>query len=303
VAIGGNTIVAGGPQENGQIGAVYVFVEPAGGWTNMTETAKLTASDEIPGNLLGTSVSIAGNTIVAGAFQNNTVGIVYPVGPGAAYVYEEPAGGWTSMTETAKLTASDGQSGDDLGYNVVTLGDTIAAAAPNATVGGNSHAGAIYVYQRRGPTWTSGTETAKLTASDAGFGTALGFSMDISGTTIAAEGAGWDYIFTKPAGGWVSGTQTAELKDPKAVFVVGVAIFQGYVVAGEPGPHPAESHGALYVEPSTGWANEGPTTYLRQPADSVGEFGRAVAMRGNTIVIASPSFNGGQSIVYVYSPN
>ena len=43
VAISGNTVVAGSPTADGvkpQAGAAYVFVQPAGGWANMTQTAK-----------------------------------------------------------------------------------------------------------------------------------------------------------------------------------------------------------------------------------------------------------------------
>ena len=48
VAIWGDTIVGGAPATVTATltqGAVYVFVEPRGGWHSETETAKLTASD------------------------------------------------------------------------------------------------------------------------------------------------------------------------------------------------------------------------------------------------------------------
>ncbi len=69
VAISGNTVVVGASGANGSNGAAYVFTEPASGWANMTETAKLTASDVYPdqGSVLGESVSIDGDTVVVGA--------------------------------------------------------------------------------------------------------------------------------------------------------------------------------------------------------------------------------------------
>jgi hypothetical protein len=64
VAVSGNTVVVGAPiatiGSNIVQGAVYVFVKPAGGWANMTETAKLTASDGTPVSLFGLSVAISG---------------------------------------------------------------------------------------------------------------------------------------------------------------------------------------------------------------------------------------------------
>jgi FG-GAP repeat len=89
-------------------GAVLVFVKPATGWTDMTETALLLASDGRPGEYLGESVAISddGSTIVAGA----------PLWPadhtfrGAAYVFVRPTSGWANMTETARLTSTDGSN-------------------------------------------------------------------------------------------------------------------------------------------------------------------------------------------------
>ena len=73
VAVAGSTIVAGSPLAAGVLpghyhdGAVYVFVKPAGGWANATQTAKLTGSDAGSIYELGVSVAISGDTIVAGA--------------------------------------------------------------------------------------------------------------------------------------------------------------------------------------------------------------------------------------------
>lgn len=76
VAISGNTIAVGAPYEtigtNEHQGAVYVFTKPASGWSNMTQTAKLTVSDEALSGELGYSLAFSGNTIVAGAPGANT---------------------------------------------------------------------------------------------------------------------------------------------------------------------------------------------------------------------------------------
>jgi hypothetical protein len=91
VAVSGQTIVAGAPAArvggNRLQGAVYVFTEPAGGWADATQTATLTASDGAIGDLLGYSVAIGGNTIVAGAPEatENT-----HLDQGAAYVFVRP---------------------------------------------------------------------------------------------------------------------------------------------------------------------------------------------------------------------
>ena len=105
VAISGTTIVAGAPGHtvdgHAQQGAVYVFTEPASGWADATQTAELTASDGAASDFLGVSVAVDGATVVAGAPGAAS-------GKGAVYVFSEPAGGWSSGTQTATLTASDG---------------------------------------------------------------------------------------------------------------------------------------------------------------------------------------------------
>ena len=68
VGISGNTIVVGAPAWAGASqqdqGAAYVFTGPWSG--TQTETATLTASDPTSNDLLGTSVAVSGNTVVAG---------------------------------------------------------------------------------------------------------------------------------------------------------------------------------------------------------------------------------------------
>ena len=71
VAISGDRIVAGAQDAtvgaNADQGAVYVFVEPRGGWVSTTDTAKLTASDGAAGDLFGWWVAASGDTIAGAA--------------------------------------------------------------------------------------------------------------------------------------------------------------------------------------------------------------------------------------------
>ena len=178
IAISGDTIVAGAFGASNYQGAVYAFVKPADGWASGTQTAKLTASDDAGGHF-GESVAISGDTIVASAAQ------AYP---GAAYVFVRPVGGWANATETARLTASDGDPQANLGHSVAISGDTIAAGAPGPTA--SNEQGAVYVFVKPTDGWASGTEAAKLTAPQAPW-YGLGLSVAISGETIVA-GAPFD---------------------------------------------------------------------------------------------------------------
>jgi hypothetical protein len=178
VSIDGDTAVAGGQLENSQAGAAYVFVKPVGRWRDMTQTAKLTASDGVAGDQLGLSVSISGSTVVAGAPQG-AIGSKYL---GAAYVFLRPAHGWTDMTQTAKLTDSASYAGEFLGWAVSVNGGTVVASSP-----GESRIlprGVVCVFTRPKSGWTDMTQTAKLRASDGLPGDAFGSSLSMSGTTV-----------------------------------------------------------------------------------------------------------------------
>src|SRR5271170_4919877 len=98
VAMSGNTVVVGDFDANiEQFGTVDVFVKPASGWANMTQTATLTSSDNGVG--FGTSVAISSHIImVSPANPPNSKKQVSP--PGPAYVFANPPSPSQNTTET-----------------------------------------------------------------------------------------------------------------------------------------------------------------------------------------------------------
>ena len=95
VAISGDTIVIGSLSHN----AAYVFVKPAGGWQNMTETAILRASNNGIQDLFGAKVAISGTTIAVSAYQAN-------FDRGRVDVFEEPErwlGKWISDWPSCRI--------------------------------------------------------------------------------------------------------------------------------------------------------------------------------------------------------
>jgi FG-GAP repeat len=306
VAISGNTIVAGSYLNS----EAFVFVAPAGGWTDMTETAKLTASDGFSGDFFGSSVAISSNTVVVGAAQTNSIGARLPsVAAGSAYVYVRPAGGWLSTTETAKLVASDRVAGDALGESVGIQGNTIVAGAPNARIGGNTFQGAVYVFVKRGLSWVSTTETAKLTNPYIPYIDTLGFSVSISNNTIAAAGFELAFVYVKPSAGWMTtSTPTAQLTESPAHpnFGQSIAICKNVVVVGAPGNVPGVVSAAdVYDQPLTGWKNMSQNFSVHSPVDGGhGSFGWSVGVSGYTVIVGYPQIFGFGTfgeVAYVYS--
>jgi hypothetical protein len=148
------------------------------------QQAKLTASDGAAYDFFGESVAISGDTVVVGAHLAKIGSNLYQ---GAAYVFVKPGTGWaTTSTFDAKLTASDGALGDYLGYSVAISSDTVVVGAPYADVGSNSGQGAAYVFVEPGTGWaTTSSYDAKLTASDGAANDNFGYSVGVSGETVA----------------------------------------------------------------------------------------------------------------------
>ncbi|MGA2616656.1 MAG: IPT/TIG domain-containing protein, partial [Thermoguttaceae bacterium] len=180
VSVSGNTVVAGASlatvDGNFAQGAAYVFTEPGSGWANMTQTAKLTASDGARDADFGWSVSNSGNTVVVGAYgANGPFNVV--TSAGAAYVFTKPGAGWAkNMTQAAKLTAADGAELDFFGWSVSISGNTVVVGA----VGANRAQGAAYVFAPpavAGPVVTGISPSHGLTAG--------GTTVTITGANLA----------------------------------------------------------------------------------------------------------------------
>jgi len=331
VGISGDTIVIGAPNAsvgvNSFQGAAYVFVKPAGGWaTTSSFAARVTASDGTANDHLGFSVGVDGDTVVAGA-DNATVGAT--LRQGAAYVFVRPGAGWTSTTETAKLTASDGTFQAYFGFAVAVSADTVVVGAEGANIGPTIDQGAAYVYVKPAAGWASTSAfTAKLTASDGTNHDELGSSVAISGDTIIAgapfadlpspNGAGDQgaaYVFVKPVAGWATTTETAKLTASDAAnddeFGFSVAIVGDTVVVGAPrADGPNTDQGAVYVfaRPAGGWATTSAFTSKLKASDgkAADEFGFSVSLSGDGLAVGAPfqivNGNARQGAAYVFQP-
>lgn len=236
LAIEGSTIVVGALNHNSNQGAVYIFKLTGDVWVNATETAKLTASDTISGDRLGVGVAIDRNVIVAGADQNGSLG------PGAAYVYVRPAGGWAAMTETAKLTASDGAGSDVFGFAVDIHGNVIVVGAYLDDTTGGADAGSAYVFEKPVGGWITMMETQKVTASDGVAFDRLGRDVKIAndvmlflGTASSSGIPGAVYRYTRTGGGWAETMQIVQSDGVGADrFGLGFDLSGDFLIVGAP---------------------------------------------------------------------
>ncbi len=243
VAVSGSIAVIGAPfrtvGSNSQQGAVYVFVDSGGTWS---QRAELTASDGKTGDDFGYSVAVSGDAAVIGAPYRNQA-------QGAAYVFAQSGGAWSQVAE---LTASDGAAYGYFGWSVAASGSTAIVGAS-----GYSGPGAAYVFVESGSTWS---QQAELTASDGVANDEFGISVALSGSTAlvgawqhkvgsnAHQGAA--YVFVQSGTTW---SQQAELTASDGAagdeFGDSVAISDSTLLVGAP-QHTVGSHqyqGAAYV--------------------------------------------------------
>jgi FG-GAP repeat protein len=190
---------AGGQADNSadNAGAVYVFVRTGTTWT---QQAYLKASNTEAQDIFGDSIALSGDTLAVGAYGEASGAIgINPPGraynsaalAGAVYVFVRTG---TTWTQQAYLKASNTDAFDFFGASVALSGDMLAVGAyseDSGAVGVNppgqadnslGNAGAVYVFVRTGTMWT---QQAYLKASNTGVDDLFGFSVALSGDTLA----------------------------------------------------------------------------------------------------------------------
>jgi hypothetical protein len=270
VAVSGNAMVVGAPYATvgghaGQ-GAVYVYTNSGGSWT---QAAKLTAADGAAYNNFGYSVGISGGTVVVGAPSASVNG---QAKEGAAYVFSGSGSAWTQQ---AKLMASDGGAGYQIGYAVAVSGTTVVAGA----VGCPATVGRAYVFTPSGGAWT---QHAELIAPNG-----CGHSLAASDGTVVLGALGWGaYVFTESSGVW-SLQATLKPSGLTGYYPVGssVAVSGSTVVLGVPA---AGITGAAYVFTSSGgvWSQQAKLTAPEGATSDM--FGASLAISGGTVVVGGP---------------
>ncbi|MCX6598855.1 MAG: hypothetical protein NTV70_21080 [Acidobacteria bacterium] len=347
VSISGDTIVIGAPPESGAAtgingnaadnslygaGAAYVFVRTGTTWT---QQAYLKAPVTGSVYYFGYSVYVSGDTVVVGSpgESSNATGVngnpnnTSASSSGAAYVFVRSG---TTWTQQAYLKASNSRSGGYFGLPVAIDGDTIVVGSQNESsnatgVNGNqadtsaSGSGAAYVFVRSGTTWT---QQAYLKASNTRSSALFGYSVSVSGDTVAigsrsetsnatgvngnqantsASGAGAAYVFVRSGTTW---TQQAYVKASNTfasdAFGEDVAVSGDFLAVGAIGEdsnatgvdglqttRTSSNSGAvyLYLRSGTTWSQ---LNYLKASnSRSSANFGYP-AISGSTLVVGAP---------------
>ena len=307
IAVSGDTLVVGAPLEdssatgvNGdqdddgapESGAVYVFVRDGTTWS---QQAYVKASNTGAGDRFGASVSICGDTLVIGAFgeDSNATGVNGDENDnsasysGAVYVFERTGSSWSQV---AYLKASTTLPGAEFGSAVAVSEDTIVVGAPEQTK--------VYVFVRSGTTWS---QQALLNlfflGPDAGEAVAVSGERLVIGSPRASDAI----VYVRSGSTW---TREADLSSTFVEFLdsfgMSLAMSDHTVLVGAPGEDSNASGingnqsnnlrsnsgaGFVFVFDGTSWREE---AYLKASNPGVNDaFGRAVALDGDTAVLGA----------------
>ena len=176
VAVSGDTVVVGAPKDhvgfNLRRGSAYAFSRMESGWGDMTQTAKLTATDRWPFDRFGTSVASSGGFHLIGSPGNEN-------GKGAGYVFAAPGTSGTSDAGPSGLPDENiDQDTTVMGGIIVSGGLTDVEVTLEATTAGQTGSVAV--------SFTSGSPLP------AGGQVAVTFprGFDLSGAGLVADGDG-----------------------------------------------------------------------------------------------------------------
>jgi hypothetical protein len=292
VAMDGEYVVIGANDEDSVTdgsGSAYVFKIGSDG--AMTQVEKLYALNIESDDAFGDAVAIDSAYIVVGAaHEDDTL-----ADTGSAYVYKIGAG--DTVTQIARLHASDAQEHDAFGASVAIDGDYIVVGAPKVDTTAED-AGSVYLFKRVSD--GEFVQLSKFQADDIGIYDLFGLHVAIDAGHIivgshledtSANGAGSAYLFEIGDGDVV--TQMAKLQadvpQQAAHFGEAVAIHGSYILVSAPEMDLAHTDAGsvyLYKLQEAGPVEMIATLQADTPAED-DHFGISLAMNGDYIVIGS----------------
>lgn len=268
-------------------GVAHVYVHDAAGWI---EEARIVPSDSAGCDGFGRTIDLDGDTLVVGAPWRDEGA---EEEAGAAYVFVRQGSSWI---EQAKLTATPPAEDDAFASGVSLRGDRLIVGAPGRDDAG-SGAGAVYVYERSGSTWSLTAQLAPPSGGGLGYSVSLDDDRLVAGApsekvhVFAFDGAAWSVEATLESGG-----PTQEL------FGFSVSLSGDTLAVGAPSL--ATGTGSVYVyDRSTGsWLLEANVT--PPGGEATDFFGYDLELDTHGLVVGAPladdgADNAGEAYLFV----
>jgi Divergent InlB B-repeat domain/Viral BACON domain len=260
----GNTAIVGGPNDNVDTGAAWVFTRSNGVWTQ--QGSKLVGTGTIYLNTTYQGISVAlspdGNTAIVGGEGDNSF-------TGAAWVYTRSGGIWTQ--QGSKLVGSGAVGDASQGASVALSSD-----GNTAIVGGpidNGETGAVWVYTRSNGVWTQ--QGSKLVG--AGGYTGLGFSVSLSdsGNTAIVGGLYAAWVYTRSGGVWTQGNKlfgSGAVGDASQGASVALSSDGNTAIVGGPGDNSDAGAAWVFAQPPVPSLQVTPSTSMVATGNPGGPF-------------------------------
>ena len=266
-----------------------------------TLQARLPVTGGAAGDNCGAAVAVSGDIAVVGAPE---AGVSGKAAAGVAYVFVRSSGVWKVQQ---KLTAGAGAgAGDRFGSAVAVSGATIVIGARYADTVGIGNTGVAYVFVRSSGVWKL---QQKLTAADAAFNDAFGWSVAVSGNTAligardrdtgAKADTGAAYVFARVGAHWAM-QQILSVPEISAFaedhFGESVAVSGANALVGCPDADIIGSPNAgvayAYTRSGAVWT-AAPVLYAVGSFAAADRFGGSVSLWGNTAVIGASGHDVG----------
>ncbi|MFM1868954.1 MAG: hypothetical protein RL591_2362 [Planctomycetota bacterium] len=253
------------------------------------ELATVVASDGAANDFFGHSVSLSGDTLAVGVPYDD---VGANGNQGSVRVFVRSGSTWSLQ---ATLTASDGVAADYFGLSVSLSGDTLVVGMPEDDVGANPSQGSVRIFVRSGTTWSA---QATLTASDGATGDDFGYSVSLSGDTLAVGvryddvGASLDQgsvrVFTRSGSSWsAQATLTASDGAAGDYFGSSVSLSGDTLAVGAPYDDVGANgnHGSvrIFVRSGTTWSAQATLTASDGASNDL--FGSSVSLSGDTLAV------------------
>lgn len=304
VGISGDTIIVGShfasPGGVSRAGKAYVFSRSGTTWT---EQAVLASDVPLASAFFGWSVAVSGDTAIVGETQASPGGLNKA---GQAHVFVRSSGVWTRQ---AVLSASNKTDSASFGNAVAIDGETLVVGAFQGDLGGyGGKVGLAYVFTRTGNDWTQ----REMLRPNSSFSSArFGWSVAISGSTIVVGApqspvndpvaskirAGNAHVFVGSGSGWTEQASVhasdaeAEAQFGTSVAISGETLIVGSFLKDSAGLTDA-GQAYVFTRSGTVWTENAILSASdKAAATNFGDFGSAVGISGNTVLVGSPFAN------------
>ena len=209
ISADGKTAIVGAPDDNGGIGAAWIFVKSGGGWSEQQGPLIGSHAANLAGRGASVAISADGNTALVGGPSESA-------NTGAVWVWRRSGSSWAQQGANALVgTPAVGSSMQGISVGLSSDGNTAIVGGP----GYSTNTGAAWIFTFDGTAWTqaagplAGTGVTGSAAAQQGSSVALSLDGNtaIVGGRFDANNLGAAWIFTLIDSVWTQ--QGAKLAD------------------------------------------------------------------------------------------